>query len=115
MGHGAVAAFCYAERSSDTLATADHQTIDRQFRTRGVVALADGARHPAAELGTIGAKGAEQLALSPRRVRRSLGTQMDAAGHRTAKTQGRKLVSIATQSASDVVTGDKRELPAGPR
>jgi ubiquinone/menaquinone biosynthesis C-methylase UbiE len=40
---------------------------------------------------------------------------MDAAGYRTPKTQGRKLVSIATQGASDLVAGDKRELPAGPR
>ena len=76
--------------------------------------MADGARHPAAELGTISVEGTKQLALPPRSVRRSLGTQMDAAGHRTPKTQGRESVTIMTQGDPDLVAGGEHEPPALP-
>lgn len=39
---------------------------------------------------------------------------MDAAGHRTAKTQGREPVSLAKQSHSGFVTGNQHEPPAVP-
>src|SRR5580704_5707061 len=113
MGDGALAAFRNTERPADSMAATDHQAVDRQLRTGRVIAVADGAGHPPAQLGAIGIEGAEQLALSHGSVWHAVRVEMDAASHRTAKTQSGEPVSSTLNAGLDSRPTAGHTLPAG--